>query len=206
MSDNPNQQGEWLVQRIGKVTASRVKAVVARTTKKEYTAARREYLIEIVTQRLTGLQTPTFVNSAMQWGIDQEGPARFAYIEHTGNDVELVGFIQHPTLMAGASPDALVGLEEGGVEFKCPSSVRHAETILNGMPADHIPQIQMQMWICNLKWVDFVSWDPRFPKQQALYIQRIQRDDKYIESLEAEVRTFLAEVEQTIETLKEKCK
>jgi hypothetical protein len=205
MSDNPNQQGEWLVQRIGKVTASRAKDVIAKTAKGAPTAARKDYLMEVVTQRMTGLQSPTFVNAAMKWGIDQEGFAREAYVARTGNVVDLVGFIQHPELLAGASPDALVGFD-GGVEFKCPSSVNHAQTILAGMPEDHKPQIQMQMWICNLRWVDFVSWDPRFPTEQSLYIERVERDDKYIAFLEEEVRKFLDEVVETINQLKERCK
>ena len=205
MSDNPNQQGEWLVQRIGKVTASRAKHVIDYTAKGASTQKRLDYLYEIVTQRLTGQQTPTYVNAAMQWGIDQEGFARQAYVAKTGYTVDLVGFIQHPRLMCGASPDGLIGMD-GGVEFKCPSSVNHASTILNGMPDDHMPQIQMQMWMAGLQWVDFVSYDPRFPVEQSMYIERVFRDEKYINDLEAEVVKFLNEVETAIETLKEKCK
>jgi hypothetical protein len=205
MSDNPHQQGAWLVQRIGKVTASRVKDVIGKTAKGKPTAARQDYLMEIVTQRMTGTQTQTFVNAAMQWGIDQEAFARDEYQRRTGNVVDLVGFIEHPELDAGASPDGLIGLD-GGVEYKCPSSVRHAETILLGMSEDHKPQIQMQMWICDLSWVDFVSYDPRFPTEQSMYIQRITRDDEYIAMLAIEVRNFLAEVVETINQLKERCK
>lgn len=205
MSDNPHQQGEWLVERIGKVTASRAKHVMDYTAKGASTQKRLDYLMEIVTQRLTGQQTPTYVNAAMQWGIDKEGFARQAYQDRTGNTVDLVGFIQHPTMLCGASPDGLIGID-GGVEFKCPSSVNHASAILNGMPQEHIPQIQMQMWIAGLQWIDFVSYDPRFPVAQSLYVERIVRNEEYITKLEAEVVKFLAEVEKTIDTLKERCK
>lgn len=205
MSDNPHQQGEWLVERIGKVTASRAKHVMDYTAKGASTQKRLDYLMEIVTQRLTGQQTPTYVNAAMQWGIDKEGFARQAYQDRTGNTVDLVGFIQHPTMLCGASPDGLIGID-GGVEFKCPSSVNHANAILNGMPQEHTPQIQMQMWIAGLQWIDFVSYDPRFPVAQSLYIQRILRNEEYITKLEVEVVKFLAEVEKTIDTLKERCK
>ena len=205
MSDNPHQQGEWLVQRIGNVTASNAWKVLDRTAKGSPTAKRKEYLIDIVTQRLTGQQTPTFVNSAMQWGIDQEGFARDAYVAKTGYAVDLVGFVKHPTLAAGASPDGLVGME-GAVEFKCPSSTRHAETLITGMPADHLPQIHMQMWICGLQWVDFCSYDPRFPREYSLYVQRVMRDETYLNLLQAEVIVFLSEVDETIKKLKESCK
>lgn len=205
MNDNPHQQGEWLVKRIGKVTASRVKDIIAKTSKGAYTQKRADYLMEIVTQRLTGQQTPTYVNSAMQWGIDHEGFARDCYEVKTGYKVDLVGFIQHPRLMCGASPDGLIGME-GAVEFKCPNSVKHVETIVNGMPAEHMPQIQMQMWMAGLQWVDFVSYDPRLPMEMSLYIQRIRRDEQYLNMLEDEVTKFLAEVDSTIVMIQEKCK
>ena len=129
--------------------------------------------MEIVTQRLTDQQTPTFVNAAMQWGIDQEGFARDAYEARTGNRVQLVGFIPHPTLeYVGASPDGLVGMD-GAVEFKCPNSTTHLEYIKGGMPDNYIAQVQFQMWCCGTQWTDLVSYDPRLPGHLSMYIQRV---------------------------------
>ncbi len=46
-----------------------------------------------------------------------------------GELVEQVGFIDHPSIpMAGASPDGLVA--EGLVEFKCPNTSTHLDTLL----------------------------------------------------------------------------
>lgn len=205
MSDNPLQQGEWLVQRIGKVTASNAYKLMDRTQKGLPTAKRQEYLMDIVTQRLTGQQTPVFVNAAMQWGIDQEGFARAEYEKRTGQIVDLCGFIQHPTLLAGASPDGYVGLD-GLVEFKCPQSTTHLDYILNGPPAQYIAQMQFQMWITGMRWCDFVSYDPRLPANICLYRHCVERDSMYIDRLASEVETFLAEVEKTIANITEKAK
>ena len=210
MSDNPNQQGAWLMERVGFVTASRFKHVMAfkKATKgnaPEPMQARQDYLMQVVTERLTFQPTPSFVNSAMQWGIDQEGFARQKYVERTDSHVELTGFVRHSIPWVGASPDGLVGFD-GLVEFKCPTSVTHVQTILNGMSDDHLPQVQGQMWVTGAQWCDFVSYDPRLPPGMEMYIQRIPRNDEYIALLENHVRVFLAEVETVIETLEEKLK
>ena len=208
MSDNPHQQTEWLLERIGKVTASNAWKVLdftkgSKDKPPQPTAARKKYLMDIVTQRLTGQQTSVYVTPEMQWGIDQEGFARVAYEAKTGNSVELVGFIPHPTIEGvGASPDGFLGLD-GGVEFKCPSSSRHLEYILGTVPEEYFLQMQFQMWCCNLKWVDFCSYDPRVPAHLSLFIKRIPRDEETIALIERGVIAFLAEVDATITNIEE---
>ena len=205
MSDNPNQQAAWLLERIGYVTASQFKHLLP-GKKGAYLAKRDEYKWQLITERLTGRATEHYVNAAMQWGIDQEGFARDAFTRKTGLDVDLVGFIKHPTLMAGASPD---GLCEGGdliVEYKCPTTVTHLQTWADGMDPMHMAQIQGQMWMTGAKYAYFCSYDPRLPSALELYIQPVKRDQAYIENLEAEVRLFLGEVDGTIEVLQEKAK
>jgi hypothetical protein len=197
------QQGtqEWFAARCGLATASRFKDILA-TVKSGEAAGRRNYRAQLVCERLTGTPQETFTNAAMQWGTDNEPFARIAY-EARGNIVQEVGFIKHETLMAGASPDGYVG-EEGGIEIKCPNTATHIDTLLNGMPPDHKPQIQGQMWITGRKWVDFISYDPRLPEHMQLYVQRIERDETYIQTLEKEVAQFLAEVDETINQLNRK--
>ena len=53
----------------------------------------------------------------------------------------------------------------------------------------------------NRLWVDFVSFDPRAPEGLQLFVTRIERDDKYILEMEAEVNKFLEELELRIEKL-----
>jgi hypothetical protein len=51
------------------------------------------------------------------------------------------------------------------------------------------------------KWCDFVSFDPRLPEDMQLFVARVDRDDAYIAELEAEIQTFLSEVETTVQRL-----
>ena len=46
-----------------------------------------------------------------------------------------------------------------------------------------------------------MSYDPRMPEGLEIFIHRVARDDKYIETLEAEVVAFLAEIESIINKL-----
>jgi len=103
--------------------------------------------------------------------------------------------------MVGGSPDGFVG-DDGGVEIKCPfNAANHLAVFLDGMPEEHIGQIQGSMWISNRQWWDFVSFHPNMPPGLDLYIQRIPRDQAYIDALEAEVCVCLAEVQALVDKL-----
>ena len=193
----------WLMARVGHATGSRFKDVMARLKNGSAAQARLDYLAELAVERITGDPTQHYVNAAMQWGVDNEAAGRNRYIEITGNDVEEVGFIRHTEIAAGVSPDGIVPLE-GLIEIKCPSSVNHLATIRTGMPAQHTPQVQGAMWITGAAWCDFISFDPRFPKGADIYIQRIERDQQFIDRLEEEVRLFLAELDEITASVKAK--
>ena len=196
----PQRTTEWHQARLGKVTASRVSEVIA----KGKGATRESYMADLIVERLTGQRVGGFSTAHMEWGTEQEPHARAAYSARTGELVEEVGFIQHPRLEhAGASPDGLVN-DEGLVEFKCPATSTHLDTLLAGeVPTKHIPQIQFQMACTGRKWCDFVSYDPRLPEHLRMFVKRVERDDKYITTLEGEVKTFLAELNEKLEKLQE---
>lgn len=197
----PQQSAEWFAARIGKVTASRVADVVART-KTGYGASRANYLAELVAERLSGARVEGFTNAAMQWGNDQEPEARLAYEFRTDATVEQVGLIDHPTIaMSGASPDGLVGVD-GLVEIKCPSTATHIETLLTGViPLKYETQMLWQMACTGRAWCDFASFDPRMPEAMRLFVKRLDRNDAHIAELEEEVRTFLFELDTTVKRL-----
>ena len=190
---------EWYQARLGKVTASKVAAVLA----KKDSATRSDYLTDLVLERLTGKQQEFYTNEAMQWGTDTEPQARMAYEAETGNLVDELGFIDHPTIANfGCSPDGVVG-EDGLIEIKCPNSKTHLSTLLSGKaPSKYIPQMQTQMAVMNRQWCDFVSFDPRLPEDLQLFVIRVNRDDEYIAKLEEEVSIFLEEVDETVTKLK----
>jgi putative phage-type endonuclease len=192
---------EWFAARLGKVTASRIADVIAKT-KTGYSSSRANYAAQLVAERLTGVVQESYSNAAMQWGSDQEPDARVAYEFLTSANVIEVGFVTHPTiLMSGASPDGLVG-KDGLVEIKCPNTATHIETLLGAsVPAKYEAQMLWQLACTGRKWCDFVSYDPRLPEDMQVFIQRMDRDNAKIAALEAEVGSFLLEVEQTVRAL-----
>ena len=193
---------EWFAARLGKVTASRVADVVAKT-KNGYGASRESYMAQLITERLTGKPTEMFSNAAMEWGTEQEPHARAAYSAKTGELVEEVGFIPHHDIPgSGASPDGFVG--DALVEFKAPNTSTHLEYVLAGKPPEkYVTQMQWQMAVTGAPWCDFVSYDPRLPEHLQMLIVRVPRDDKRIAELEDEVRKFLAELDEKVAKLKE---
>lgn len=192
---------EWFQARLGLVTASRVADVLAKIKSGE-SASRRNYKIQLVSERLTGERQETYVNQAMQDGIDREQFARDRYVKQFG-EVEEVGFVKHPTLEAGASPDGLVGTD-GIIEIKCPMGSTHTETLMTQeVPSKYVSQIQFQLLVTGRKWCDFVSYNPMFPENLQVFVRRVFANKEYQQELEDEVKQFLKEVDDVISKLKE---
>ena len=187
---------EWMAQRLGRVTASRVADVIAKT-KTGYSASRDNYAAQLICERLTNLPTESYTNAAMQWGTETEPKARQAYESHTFTSVVEVAMIPHPTIEAsGASPDGLVQTE-GQIEIKAPNSNTHIDTLLSQtVPSKYITQMQWQMACTGRQWCDFVSYDPRAPMGLRLFVKRVDRDNDYILELETEVQKFIRELEK----------
>lgn len=189
----------WIAARLGRVTASRIADVIART-KTGWGASRANYMAELVAERLTGVPAEQYQNASMQWGTDKEPEARAAYAFLTDADeVDEIGFIPHPTIaMSGASPDGYVGAD-GLVEIKCPNTATHIETLRGGkVPEKYYVQMLWQMACTGRAYCDFVSYDPRMPSHMQLFVQRVPRNDNRIKELEKDVVTFLAELDAVI--------
>ena len=195
---------EWHLQRLGKVTASRVSDVLSKGKSGE-SASRKNYRTELLVQRLTGQPGESFTNTAMEWGTATEPLARIAYEAEMGVFVNQVAFIDHPSIVQfGCSPDGLVA-EDGLIEIKCGNTATHIDWMLDGKPpTKHIPQMQCQMAVTGRQWCDFVSFDPRLPDDLQLFVVRLERDQEYIEAMEAEVKKFLSEVDEMFTKLKER--
>lgn len=193
---------EWFAARCGKVTASRIADVMAKT-RNGYGAGRKNYMAELVAERLTGVKAQGFTNAAMMHGIETEPEARANYEFMTNSEVTEVGFVYHPSIaMTGASPDGLVG-DEGLVEIKCPNTATHIDTLLgSNIDRKYVLQMHWQMICTQRKWCDFVSFDPRMPVEMQLYIARVELDAELAEEITAEVGKFLSELSAMVEKLK----
>lgn len=187
---------EWFALRVGKVTASRVADVIAKT-KTGWGASRANYMAELIAERLTGEPAEKYTNAAMAWGTEKEPDARAAYEFFRDAAVTEIGFVDHPSIsMTGASPDGLVG-DDGLVEIKCPNTATHLDTLLSQtVPAKYVTQMLWQMEVTGRAFCDFVSYDPRLPESMSLFVKRVERDDKRISELRSSVVEFLEEVEQ----------
>jgi putative phage-type endonuclease len=170
---------EWHAYRCGKVTASRVADVIAKT-KTGWGASRANYAAQLVVERLTGTVAESYSNA----------------------EVGQCGLIQHPTIpLSCASPDGLIG-DDGLLEIKCPNSATHIETLLSEtVPGRYVTQIQWQLACSDRAWCDFVSFDPRLPGEMQLFVQRVRRDDAVIRELATQIEVFLSEVADTVSQL-----
>lgn len=192
---------DWFTARLGKVTASRVADVVAKT-KTGVSASRGNYMAQLIVERLTGKPVESFSSSAMQWGTDTEPLARAAYEMATDTMVEEIGFVEHESIpMCGASPDGLVG-DDGLIEIKCPNTATHIETLINNtIDNRYVLQMQWQMACTDRKWCDFVSFDPRMPEALQMKIIRVNFNEMLVADLENQVEQFLNEVQEKLEIL-----
>lgn len=192
---------EWFAARIGKVTASRVADVIAKT-KTGYSSSRDNYMAQLICERLTNQKGESFTNAAMQHGTETEPLARAAYEALKDVLVDEVGFIPHPKiLMAGASPDGLIG-DNGLLEIKCPNTATHIDTLLSEtVPGKYNTQMQFQMACTDREWCDFVSFDNRLPTELQLFVKRVPRDNVFIRLIEGEIVQFIAELDDKINKL-----
>lgn len=174
-------------------------ADVIAKTKSGYAASRKNYLAELVIQRLTPPPTEDngYKNQAMQFGIDNEPVARLAYELETGNTVEEAFFEQLDDDI-GASPDGYVR-EDGLIEIKCPNTATHIDTLRSQkVPNQYFVQIQGQLLCTGRDWCDFVSFDPRLPDNAQLFIKRVNRDETFIKELRHELKKFIKEVDKEV--------
>lgn len=195
---------EWLEARCASLGASQIADALAKT-KSGWGAGRKNMIAQMVVERLTGQPTESYINAAMQRGIDLEGKARDYYQFLTDSTVEQVGLVKHPTIdNSHASPDGLIG-DEGLVEIKCPNSATHLEYLTSEtLPQKYHLQMQWQMACADRKWCDFFSYDDRFPPPLDYVLFRVERDDEVVAQLEKDVAMFLAEVDKKVAELQQK--
>lgn len=187
----------WITARSGHLTASRMADVLAVSKRDgKPLKARTDYAIELVAERMTGFATDHFVTSDMQWGLDNEDAAKAAYEEVSGNKLSKAGFLLHPRLeFCGATPDAFCN-DDGLAEFKCPRTTTHVTWMLAGeIPEQHKPQMCLQLLVTGRKWCDFVSFDPRCPPRQRVFIRRYEPTQAELDEVDKQAELFLQEVE-----------
>ena len=202
MSDIIQGSPEWFDLKRGKISASHIVDIMP-GVKGKYMSTRKNYIAQLVCEILTGNTEETFKSGPMMWGTETEPLARQAYEALTGEWVEEIAFIDHPTIdRCGCSPDGIVGAI-GGLEIKCPNTATHIDTLLNEtVKRDYVFQMQHCMSCTGRDWWDFVSFDPRLDEKNQIFLKRFARDNGMIAEIDSEIIKVNAEVDTLIEKLR----
>lgn len=206
----PVEQGSeaWREKRRGVITASCFKHVVA-VSKRDDTKpleARLRYMRQLAFERISGIPIHEIHGRSLAWGKTHEGSARAEFEIRTGLICDQADFILHPEMpFVGCSPDALIG-DDDGLEIKCPHNEPiHIGTWINGMPEEHIAQVQGCMFVTGRKQWRFLSFDPRLGScDLALYHEVIPKDEMFIRKLESALWQFDAELQLMVKSLQSK--
>lgn len=200
----------WRLARCGCVTASRVSEIIKTINGgKAYSAKRGNYLDEIVSERITGQPADWKEIRSLNDRAEMEPDARACYSFYSGLEVDLIGFVKHPSIpYAGASPDGIVG-KTGMIEIKCLDGKNHIKLFTekwDDVVAEYLPQMQFGMCCTGRKWCDFVAFNPTMPEELKLFTLRIKRDEPAMERLERAIEEFLAEVDARVESIRSKAR
>ncbi len=205
--DAPQRSAEWFAARAGRLTGSVAKDMLATIKSGAPSASRKDLLVRLVVERLTGLPQDDgngYVNAAMQWGLDHEDDAFAAYEALTGSVTQRSGFLASTIHLAGCSLDGHCGDFDGILEVKCPKSPTHW-TYLRGdpvLPAEYVAQVTHNLWITGAAWCDFLSFDPRFPAHIQTFYVRVPREQADIAGYEKKALAFLAEVDRELTAMR----
>ena len=181
----------WLKARSGIITCSCLNDVMAKGEGK----TRRTYMLKLIGEVLTGEPSEGFSNKHTERGHEHEPWAADAYELRELVQIDRVGLILNHGI--GYSPDGLVELD-GLVEIKSKMPHILLEAIFSDkMPSEHVKQCQGGLWVSERDWVDFVAFWPKMP----LFVKRVYRDEKLIETMRQEVARFYDEMNELINKL-----
>lgn len=180
---------EWFEKRKGRITGSRVGAILGLSP-----FAKPDDVLRSMVREYHGAESEFTGNIATEWGNDNEDKAIAEYERTESKLVVSTGFHTIGD-MFGASPDGLVG-EDGLIEVKCPFSKRYdgGFNSIHDLP-HYYAQIQMELIATDRKWCDFFQWST-----VTTLCERVERDydwlDSHIDQLEDFYSKYLAATEE----------
>lgn len=179
--------------------SDRVERAIAGERIGDYTDTAKNYAFRLAIERISGeaLADGQFETYAMRRGHELEPDARRMHAFQEGLDIERVGLVMTDDEHFGASADGFIG-PDGGSEYKCfvaPDKLR--PILMDGDWDDVMDQAQGCMWITGRTWWHLCLYCPALaPVGRALTIYRADRDDAYIEQMEADLVEFDRLVEE----------
>ena len=211
---------EWFELRIGLITSSHFAEIMVNTINKKgeyddlakWGEGAKKYAMRLALERSTEKRLDTFQNDWMARGNELEPEAREKYECKTFSLVENGGlFISDGEKKDdglgdyAASPDGLVSFEKfkpeinkdtwitvkGGIEIKCVAYNTHFAVMEEEFyDKKYKWQIQGQMFVADLKFIDFVSYSPEHPESHELYIYRVERNNILCGQIEKRLEQF----------------
>jgi exodeoxyribonuclease (lambda-induced) len=133
----------------------------------------------------------------MERGHQLEMEARNSYEIQTSNQVKTVGFCELSEWI-GCSPDGFIG-DDGLIEIKCKNDVNFLKSLIEPDQIDpaHLWQMQMQMFVTDRKWCDYVVYNPNF--ENSLIMTRVDRNEEKIEELKAGLKIGNSKIAELLE-------
>lgn len=183
----------WHRHRAGKINASEIWRIMQPgSSGTQFSAQGMAYAHALAAGIMTGAPVEQVTAASLRWGKFYEPLAAEAYTLRMLRAAEKPNavWVRPGTLVSG-SPDLLVGPDRG-VEIKCPASrgAHFATLMLGDIPPPHVPQVMCYMWLTERDVWDFVSYDPRYHGDAALFVKEIPRNDGYITNMALRVNQF----------------
>jgi hypothetical protein len=202
--DIEQRSAEWIAIRLGRVCGSRAADMLATNRSGGEAAGRRNLRTQLVLERITNRShEKSFLSDAMRDGMDREACALDQYEALTGNLVSRVGYVLHTSIMAGVSPDGVIGDFEGLVECKSPIASTHLEYCETGVvPGEYLKQILHSLFITRAEWCDWMSFHPDFPPPLQTKLVRIKAKDVDLDGYQKALQLFLKEVDEKVASVK----
>jgi putative phage-type endonuclease len=189
---------EWLRVRAGKPTGSVFSKII--TNSLTMSTSWSDLAFQLASDMVVSDLEQTYKSKDMERGNELEPDAAQEYERHTFRIVEFVGFCDCDDY--GYSPDGFVG-DDGVIEIKCPAQKTHAKYLYeNRVPPKYYAQVQGALYVTGRKWVDFVSYHPKFPKHKRLFIYRQKRDEDFIKALGKGIEKVVKKRNEVLEKIK----
>lgn len=197
---NPGEgTASWFLARHGIPTCSVLDDVMSEGKKPGTPGARFLSLVDLKAWEVLSGQTYSGgTGYAAQRGIELEPVALKIYAESRGIELTKPGFMRHPTLAFGGSPDAIAA-DGHAIEVKCPETPVQVIRVRLGDYDCYRDQCQGHMSVTGAKWCALVLYDDRLPPDLALTVIRIDQDEEHIGKIEARVRLFNEAVKQRVD-------
>lgn len=173
---------EWFAKRKGRVTGSRVGAILGLNPWQT-----REDVMRAMVREYHGAPSEFEGNVATEYGKSHEEEAILDFTLETGLDVEETGFHKYED-WAGASPDGLIG-DDAILEVKCPYEKRNGGEFKPASEQPHYgAQMQWEMMCTGRSKAYFYQWS-----RHGHELEIIDRDDDFLREACGVASQFYAE-------------